>query len=88
MSNKNRHTLVANESARLIFNSCYITHTEPIFKRHASEITNKVLDHTFCMFKSNLKNKIITSYNDKCIDPNTCVPCMRKALDVHGLVLV
>ena len=40
------------------------------------------------MFKSTLKNKVITSYNDKCIDPNNCVSCKRMALlvDVHGLV--
>ena len=35
-----------------------------------SEIANKVFVQTFCMFKSALKNKVITSYNDKCIDPN------------------
>ena len=51
-----------------------------------SEIANKVFDQTFCMFKSTLKNKVITSYNDKCIDPNNCVSCKRMALDVHGLV--
>ena len=33
-----------------------------------------------------LKNKVITSYYDKCIDPNSCVSCKRKDLDVHGLV--
>ena len=38
------------------------------------------------MFKSTLKSKVITSYNDKCIDPNNCVSCKRMALDVHGLV--
>ena len=38
------------------------------------------------MFKSTLKNKVFTSYNDKCIDPNNCVSCKRMALDVHGLV--
>ena len=38
------------------------------------------------MFKSTLKNKVITSYNDKCIDPNNCVSCIRMVLDVHGLV--
>ena len=38
------------------------------------------------MFKSTLKNKVITSYNDKCIDTNNCVSCKRMALDVHGLV--
>ena len=32
-----------------------------------SEIANKVFDQTFCMFLSTLKNKVITSYNDKCI---------------------
>ena len=37
------------------------------------------------MFKSTLKNKVITSYNDTCIDPNHCVSCKRMALDVHGL---
>ena len=42
-----------------------------------SEIANKVFDQTFCMFKSTLKNKVITSY---------CVSCKRMALDVHGLV--
>ena len=51
-----------------------------------SEIANKVFDQTFCMFKSTLKNKVITSYNDKFIDPNNCVSCKRMALDVHGLV--
>ena len=51
-----------------------------------SENANKVFDQTFCMFKSTLKNKVITSYNDKCIDPNNCVSCKRMALDVHGLV--
>ena len=51
-----------------------------------SEIANKVFDQTFCMFKSTLKNKVITSYNDKCIDPNNCVSCKRMALDAHGLV--
>ena len=51
-----------------------------------SEIANKVFDQTFCMFKSTLKNKVITSYNDKCIDPNICVSCKRMALVVHGLV--
>ena len=34
------------------------------------------------MFKSILKNKVITSYYDKCIDPNNCVSCRRKDLDV------
>ena len=38
------------------------------------------------MFKSTLKNKVITSYNDKCIDLNNCVSCKRIAPDVHGLV--
>ena len=38
------------------------------------------------MFKSTLKNKVITSYNGKCIDPNNCVSCKRMALDVHGMV--
>ena len=33
-----------------------------------------------------LKNKVINSYNDKCIDPNRCVSCKRMAMDVHGLV--
>ena len=33
-----------------------------------------------------LKNKVITSYYDKCIDPNSCVSCKRKDLDVRGLV--
>ena len=51
-----------------------------------SEIANKIFDQTFCMFKSTLKNKVITSYNDKCINPNNCVSCKRLALDVHGLV--
>ena len=51
-----------------------------------SEIANKVIDQTFYMFKSTLKNKVITSYNDKGIDPNNCVSCKRMALDVHGLV--
>ena len=37
------------------------------------------------MFKSTLKNKVITSYNDKYIDTNNCVSCKRMALDVHGL---
>ena len=51
-----------------------------------SEIVNKVVDQTFCMFKSTLKNKVITSYNDKSIDQNNYVSCKRMALDVHGLV--
>ena len=38
------------------------------------------------MFKSTLKNIVITSYNDKCIDPNICISCKRMALDVHCLV--
>ena len=38
------------------------------------------------MFKSILKNKVITFYYDKCIDPNNCVSCKRKDQDVHGLV--
>ena len=42
------------------------------------------------MFKSILKKpKVITSYYDKCIDPNNCVSCKRKDLllvDVRGLV--
>ena len=54
--------------------------------KNISEIANKVFVQTFCMFKSTLKNNIITTYNDKCIDPNNCVSCKRKALDVHGLV--
>ena len=37
------------------------------------------------MFKSTLQNKVITSYNDKCIDPNNCFSCKRMALDAHGL---
>ena len=37
------------------------------------------------MFKSILKNKVITSYYDKCIDPNNCVSCSRKDLDIRGL---
>ena len=45
-----------------------------------------LFDQTFCMFKSTLKNKVITSYNDKCIDPHNCVSCIRMVLDVHGLV--
>ena len=32
-------------------------------------ISNKIFDQACCMFKSTLKNKVITSYNDKCIDP-------------------
>ena len=51
-----------------------------------SEIANKVFDQTFCMFISTLKNKVITSYNNKCIDPNNCVSCKIMALVVHGLV--
>ena len=54
--------------------------------QNISEIANKVFDQTFCMFKSTLKNKVITSYNDKCINPNNCVSCKRMALDVHGPV--
>ena len=38
------------------------------------------------MFKSVLKNKVIISYLDKCIDPDNCVSCKRKALGVHDLV--
>ena len=38
------------------------------------------------MFKSTLKNKVITSYSDKCIDLNNCVSCKKMVLDVHGLV--
>ena len=51
-----------------------------------SKIADKVFEQTFCMFKSILKNKVITSYYDKCIDPNNCVSCKRKDQDVHGLV--
>ena len=51
-----------------------------------SKIADKVFEQTFCMFKSTLKNKVITSYYDKCIDPNNCVSCKRKDQDVHGLV--
>ena len=32
-----------------------------------------------------IKVKIITSYNDKCIDSNNYVSCKRMALDVHIL---
>ena len=46
----------------------------------------KVLDQTFCMFKSTLKNKVVTSYNDKCIDPNNCVSCKSARCRLHGLV--
>ena len=45
-----------------------------------------VFDQTFCMFKSTLKHKVITSYKDQCVDLNNCVSCKRMALDVHGLV--
>ena len=38
------------------------------------------------MFKATLKNIVITSYNDKCIDQKNCVSCKKMALDVHGLV--
>ena len=41
------------------------------------KIAYKVFEQTFCMFKSILKNKVITSYYDKCIDPNNCVSCKR-----------
>ena len=51
-----------------------------------SVIANKVFHQTFYMFKSTLKNKVIISYNDKCIDPNNCVSCKRMALNVHGVV--
>ena len=51
-----------------------------------SKIADKVFEQTFCTFKSILKNKVITSYYDKCIDPNNCVSCKRKDLDVRGLV--
>ena len=50
------------------------------------KIADKVFEQTFCTFKSILKNKVITSYYDKCIDPNNCVSCKRKDLDVRGLV--
>ena len=51
-----------------------------------SKIADKVFEQTFCMFKSILKNKVITSYDDKCVDPNNCVSCKRKDLDICGLV--
>ena len=43
-----------------------------------SKITDKIFEQTFCMFKSILKNKVITSCYNKCIDPNKCVSCKRK----------
>ena len=46
----------------------------------------RFFEQTFCMFKSILKKKVITSYYDKCIVPNNCVSCKRKDLDVRGLV--
>ena len=45
-----------------------------------SKIADMVFEPTFCMFKSILKNKVITSYYDKCIVPNICVSCKRKVL--------
>ena len=51
-----------------------------------SKIADNVFGQIFCMFKSILKYKVITSYYDKCIHPNNCVSCKRKDLDIHGLV--
>ena len=53
--------------------------------KNVSEIAVKAFE--LCVFKSILlKNKVITSYYYKCIDPNNCVSCKRTALDVRGLV--
>ena len=40
--------------------------------------------HSACL--NQYKYKVITSYLDKCIDPDNCVSCERKTLGVHDLV--
>ena len=53
---------------------------------NASQIAYKVGEQPFCTFKSVIKYKIISSYNNTCIDPENCVSCQRGNIDsVEGI---
>ena len=53
---------------------------------NASEIAYKVGEQPFCLLKSVIKYKIISSYNNTCIDPENCVSCKSGNIDsVEGI---
>ena len=53
---------------------------------NVSEIAYKVGEQPLCTFKSVIKYKIISSYNNTCIDLENCVSCQRGNIDsVEGI---
>ena len=72
----------------ILIGQCYHHHLYRIAKllRVRSEIAYKVSEQPFCSFKSVIKYKIISSYNNTCIDPENCVSCKRGNIDsVEGI---
>ena len=76
--------VIKHDFARQFIQYCLITLLNK--DENIKKIADTVFEQTFCMFKSILKNKAITSYFDKCIDRNNRGSCKRKDLDVRGLV--
>ena len=76
--------LIKHEFAKQLLQYCLIKLLNE--DENASQIAYKVGEQPFCTFKSVIKYKIISSYNNTCIDPENCVSCQRGNIDsVEGI---
>ena len=76
--------LIKHEFAKQLLQYCLIKLLNE--DENASQIAYKVGEQPFCTFKSVIKYKIISSYNNTCIDPENCVSCQGGNIDsVKGI---
>ena len=76
--------LIKHEFAKQLLQYCLIKLLNE--DENASQIAYKVGEQPFCTFKSVIKYKIISSYNNTCIDPENCVSCQTGNIDsVEGI---
>ena len=77
-------SLIKHEFVKQLLQYCLIKFLNE--DENAFEIAYKVCEQPFCTFKFVITYKVISSYNNTCIDPENCVSCQRGNIDsVEGI---